>query len=413
MINLSERSKKIAFFVFFVAFTVGTGYALYYFFFKPSTPAVIVQGEGEQYAGEFGTAGERGPVTTTPGGEQGGLPEAGITEGGTADPAEMTTGVEILRDAVTQAVSMSAGGDARFYDPETGRFYRISPTGAQTSLSDRQFYNVDKVDWSKKGDQAILEFPDNSKVFYDFEKDRQYSLPNHWEDFVFSPNDNTVVAKSMGLDQNNRFLITSSADGNETTALYHLGDNASLVIPSWSPNNQVIGFSKTGSPQPDGAEQILLLGKNHENFKSLVVPGYGFQPNWSPSGKKILYSVYHTRDDNKPMLWISDASGDNIGTNRKKLNLNTWADKCVWGNENSLYCAVPVNLPGGAGYDEQSFNSITTDIYKIDLSTGVAKKISTPDQTLPVTSPILSKGGDKLIFTDGSTGKLYSYDLSE
>ncbi len=415
MITLSENTKKILFGVFFVAFTVATGYALYYFFFRTETPAPTETVTPQGYEGELGTSGPRTPTEGETVTETGTLPEAGVVPTGEAT-AEGTTGggtVNLLRDAVTQAVSRSPSGDMRFYDPDTGRFYRMSPTGGTTQLSDKQFYNLQNITWGKSGDQAILEFPDNSKVYYDFEADRQYSLPSHWQDFDFSPNDDTVVAKSLGLDQNNRFLITSNADGNESTALYHLGDNEALVTPSWSPNNQVIGFSQTGTPQPDGAEQILLLGKNHENFKALIVAGHGFQPNWSPTGKSLLYSVYHERDENKPMLWISDAMGNDIGRNRKKLNLNTWADKCAWKDENNLYCAVPMDLPAGSGFNESSFTTVPDDIYRIDLKTGVAKKISDSTQNLPVINPTFNKDKTQLVFTDGSTGKLYSYKLKD
>lgn len=415
MITLSEQTKKILFGAFFVVFTVGTGYALYYFFFRPVPPETVIAVDEPGYGGALGQAGDRGPITpgTTDG--TGTLPSAGDVPGtvttGQTDVAAASGDVTLLRDSVTQATSESADGGTRFYNPEDGRFYKLNPDGTVTALSGRQFFNVQTVNWGKSEDDAVLEFPDGSNIYYDFTGQRQTTLPQHWEDFDFAPTESKVVAKSMGLDENNRFLITSDADGNEVTALYHLGANGDLVTPSWSPNEQVVGFSKTGGPQPDNGEEIVVLGKNHEEFKSLKVAGRGFQPNWSPSGKQLLYSVYHERDENKPMLWVSDASGSDIGNNRKRLNLLTWANKCVWADDKKIYCAVPISLPLGAGFDQASFNNIPDDIYVIDMTSGVAKKISTPDQNHPVSQPILSKDQSKLIFTDGMTGKLYSYTL--
>ena len=415
MITLTERSKKIIFIIFFIVFTLGTGYALYYFFFRPLAPTVQPSNPQETYGGELESGGKRGTVITALPKQTGGLPTAGqipsasVTAPGGQALASNTT---LLRDSVTQAVSQSTSGNIRFYNPQDGKFYMYDAEGNLIPLSARQFYNVDNVTWGKTAQEAILEFPDGSNIYYNFDTQRQTTLPKQWEDFQFSPSESQIVAKNMGLDEDNRYLITAKPDGNEATALYHMGANANLVIPSWSPNNQVIGFSKTGTPQPDNGEQIVMLGKNHENLKALNVAGYGFQPNWSPNGKRILYSVYHARDNYKPMLWVSDAYGQDIGNNRKKLNLITWADKCTWADANTIFCAVPVELPIGAGYDEKAFRAVSDDIYRIDLTTGVAKRVNSQDQKHSVTQPIISQDQKTLTFTDGSTGYLYSYKLN-
>ncbi|MBU2566310.1 hypothetical protein KKG46_01990 [Patescibacteria group bacterium] len=415
MITLSEQSKKIIFIAFFVIFTIGTGYALYYFFFRQlaTTPPATDQTQG--FTNTFNPSGAREDVTPTTDTGTGLLPQTTIT------PVILDTTVQInplapvnvLRDELTQAISQGTDGSTRFYSPDDGRFYRINPDGTTTSLSDRQFFNVDKVDWSNIKDEAILEFPDGNNIYYNFETDRQATLPKHWEDFEFAPADSQIIAKSIGLDESNRFLVTADADGNQSTAIYSMGKNFNSVIPSWSPNNVVVGFSKTGTPQADGAEEIYLLGKNHEQLRSLIVPGSGFQPNWSPDGKKLLYSVYHSRDGYKPMLWVSDAFGQEVGRNRKKLNINTWADKCVWADKSIIYCGVPVSLPDGAGFRQESFNATSDDVYKINLSSGLSEKINTSEQNHPIRNPMLSQDGNQLIFTDAVTGKLYSYTLAK
>ncbi len=410
MITLTENTKRILFVGFFVLFSIATGYALYYFFFRPLAPTPEVPQVPTEYTGALGTVGPRGAVTSTQPGGEGQLPIAG-GQAGAAGGAAGQADVNLLRDSVTQAVSTSPTGDTRYYNPEDGRFYLINDDGTLTLLSDRQFFNIQDVAWGKSANEAILGFPDGSKIYYNFEDQRQATLPQHWSDFDFAPKDDQIVAKSMGIDENNRFLITSQPDSNDTIAVYHMGANADLVIPSWSPDSQVIAFSKTGAPQPDNAEQIYLLGKNHET-RSLIVPGRGFMPSWSPTGKKLLFSAYHDRDQNKPTLWICDANGQDIGRNRQRLNLNTWADKCVWSNESELFCAVPIDLPVGAGFDEKRFAEIPDDIYYINLGDGTSKKISTPDQNHPVQQPVLSKDKSKLIFTDAVTGKLYSYNLN-
>jgi Tol biopolymer transport system component len=256
-----------------------------------------------------------------------------------------------------------------------------------------------------------LEFPDGRNIYYNFTEGRQVTMPQHWQDFSFSPDDSQITGKAIGLDPSNRFLFVANADGNEARAVEALGQNASKAIVSWSPNNQVVAFSMTGNPQPEGAQEILLVGENHENFKSLIVPGRGFMPNWSPTGNNILYSVYHERDGLRPSLWVSGGSADTIGENRRNLNLNTWANKCTWQDENTLYCGVPQSLDEGAGLNEDLSSNVPDDLYRVDLRTGVSVKVNTPDQTHSIRQPVLSADHTSLIFTDALDGHLYKYVL--
>ncbi|MBU1032751.1 MAG: hypothetical protein ABII13_05400 [Patescibacteria group bacterium] len=410
---MTEKTKKILFIAGFVVLSVAIGFALYYFFFRPlispteEAPTV----PADQIYGGLPTAGEGVPGAPTEVLPPGLLPPtAGITPGEAleGEPSRVT----LLYDAVSQAVTPSPDGQgARFYDPDDGRFYRVNPDGSITRLGDKQFFNVENVSWGQKTDKAVLEFPDGSNVLYDFTAKRQTTLPKHWEEFAFSPDDEQIVAKSIGIDPSNRFLIVTSPDGNEARAIEPLGQNANKTIVEWSPNNQVIAFALTGKPQPDGAQEVLLIGENRENFKSLIVPGRGFQPNWSPTGKQILYSVYHERDEFRPSLWVSGGVGDQIGEDRRGLNLKTWADKCAWVDENDLICGVPQSLEIGAGLAPQNFTNVPDDVYRVNLRTGVSTKINTPDQIYPISNPVVSADKSKLIFSDASTGRLYEYDL--
>jgi Tol biopolymer transport system component len=410
---MSDKTKKIIFAVFFVILSIAIGFGLYFFFFKPLfVPTEVAQQTPEELAGTLPTAGTG--TTRPPTTEQapGALPSAQQVTTAPVAATQAEPKVFLLRDGVTQAVVPSTDGQgARFYNPEDGRFYKVNADGTISLLNGKQFLNVSNVNWAKRNDQAIMEFPDGNNVFYDFKSSRQVTLPKHWEDFDFSPDDKNIVAKSIGLDPSSRFLLVSDPTGNEAKAIEPLGANANRVISSWSPNNQVVGFAMTGEPQSEGAQEVYLIGENRENFKSLIVPGRGFMPNWSPTGKQILYSVYHERNDLKPSLWVAGGIADQIGENRRGLNLNTWADKCAWKNESELICGVPQSLGLGAGLDPQKYTSTPDDVYRVDLRTGVSTKINTPEQIHPIRNPVLSADKSKLIFTSGSSGRLYEYVL--
>jgi len=404
------RTKKILFAVVFILASIVIGIGLWYLFFRPIfAPEPTLEPPG--VPGQLPTA--DGGARIPPGEE---IPPGSLTPSPTTPGAEPGSGepsrVTLLQDSVTQSVTPSSDGQgARFYSPEDGRFYHLLADGTVVRLSDKQFFNVESVSWAKKTDKAILEFPDGANVFYDFQTKRQTTLPRHWEDFSFSPDDERVISKSIGLDERSRFLVITNPDGGEARAIAPIGKNQDLIIPSWSPNNQIVALAMTGSPQPDGAQQILFVGENNENYKSLIAPGRGFIPNWSPTGKQLLFSVYHERTELKPEIWIAGGAGDLIGENRRGLRLNTWADKCAWASETSIICGVPQSLGFGAGLAPQNFRSTPDDVYRVDLTTGVASKINSPDQTHPIRQPVISADGSKLIFTNAVTGRLYEYDL--
>lgn len=412
---MSERSKKIIFAIFFVLFSVGMGYALFYLFFRAGQPQPTVPAGPAGPTGQLPGAGVGGPSAATPT-TPGGLPTSAVAfppaepllPGQVAAPGR----THLLRDGVTQAVTPSPDGKgARFYNPEDGRFYRVASDGAITLLGEKQFFNVQDVDWGNKTDQAILEFPDGSNVFYDFQEKKQVVLPKHWEDFDFSPTDQKVAAKSIGVDVNNRFLISTNPDGTETKAIEPVGNNAELVHSAWAPNGQIIAYSETGEAQPDNGQEIYFVGQNHENYRSLIAPGQGFLPIWSPTGKQLLFSVHNNDTGGRPSLWLTAGEPGSIGANRKRLNVQTWADKCAWAGDTDLYCGVPQGLPANAGLQRSDFTTLPDDVMHIDLVQGTVTKISTPDQTYPVRQPVLNRDRTKFIFTDAQTGKLYSYDL--
>ena len=170
------------------------------------------------------------------------------------------------------------------------------------------------------------------------------------------------------------------------------------VIVDWSPSRQVVAFSQTGEPLGAERREILLIGLNGENFKSITVEGVGFQPRWSNTGKKLLYSVYSSRTDFKPELWITDSYGDSIGGNRKALSLNTWADKCTFGDDSTLFCGVPRELPQGAGMSREVANTSVDDLYKIDLKTGIKTLVPLNDSH-NISNISYDQKNNKLFFT--------------
>jgi WD40 repeat protein len=408
--------KKILAVIGFCAVTLGLAYLIYFLFFRPEPSITPETPTGEAPGGELPTAGTgvKKPTEITPSPETI-LPVSGpilrppsplppqvseVAQGGSTWTATLT------QKPVKDFILSADGQNLQYYDKSDGKFYRITTDGKATLLSDKAFKDVDKVGWAPDTNKAILEFPDGSNIVFDFTTQKQVTLPKHWEKFDFSPDSTQISGISMGVSPDNRWLFTANADGSNAQTIEPVGNNADKVKVSWSPNNQIIATSRTGEAQGFDRQMVLMVGKHGENFKGLMVEGWGFDYKWSPTGKNILYNVYNSASDYKPLMWISGAQGDDIGEGRRSLGINTWAEKCDFSDEATLYCAVPESLDRGAGM-APSLSNYTPDIfYKIDLKTGLRSVIATPYPNKTAASVSVSPDGEYLFFTDRASGQL-------
>jgi hypothetical protein len=383
-------------------------FGIYYFFFRPvvapePTAPGVTPGGSLPGAGE---AGERPPGAVPPGGTA--LPQgSNVANGGLTQTTELTD------SAVTDITISSDGRSANYYDPEDGRFYRIDGNGNAVRLSETQFPQVSDVAWNGTGGKAVLEFPDGSNIVYDFAAGTQVTLPTHWQDFSFSPVSDQIAAKSIAVDPDNRWLVTTNADGSNVKSVQPLGLNADLVQVSWSPNDSVIAFADTAPALAGGLDRkmILPIGKSQENFKGLVVEGLGFTPSWSPDGKRLLYSVAGEYSDNKPLVWITDASPASMGENRRSVGLNTWADKCTFATASVAYCAVPSGLPANAGLQRQLYRTNADSLYKIDLANGRTTLVAVPANAPAMENLQVTENEGSLFYTNVLTGRLEKIQL--
>ncbi len=407
---MSDRLKRLLLIVGFVLITLGLAFALYYFFFRPVAQPTAPPSAVPPRAGGL-VPGAPGARPTPEEAARPGLPPVTRVPG-----LALPTGVptvprsQVIVDRVTRNISAGKTG-LRSYNPADGRFYRVSPEGELTPLSNQTFFDVQDVDWGNQTDKAVLTYPDGSNILYDFEQDKQYTLPKHWEDFGFSPNDDRIAAKSIGNNENNRFLVVSNPDGTNVRPVENLGQNQDKVHVNWSPNNQIIAHSFTGEPLGYDRQSIIMVGQNQENFKALVVEGRGFVPSWSPSGDNLLYSVYNSSDGYRPGIWISGASGDSINANRRNLNIQTWADKCAWQNEDVVICGVPTSLPRGAGLQRDVARGIPDQIVRVNIATGETTNLGLTSDSASVANMTVGSDGNAVFFTNETTGRLIRFDL--
>ncbi|MCF7820362.1 MAG: hypothetical protein K9M44_02740 [Candidatus Pacebacteria bacterium] len=427
--NFFKRYQKILLVIGFLVLVAIIGYFIWITFFKPfygpegpgsetatnTSGRLPEAGQGQYGSGDINDPGNlpQEPTTDTDPGSQrpDQYPEPSLRDD---EPSPIAIGgvTKTTRISNTQTLGASLSADGRklqYYDYATGQFYRLDQNGNTELLSDKVFHQVQNVTWSPQKNTAILEYPDGSNIVYDFDRERQVTLPAHWEDFEFSSSGDQIVAKSLGLDPENRYLIVSNTDGSEVKALEYIGENDDKVYPNWSPNNQVAAMY-TKSLDFD-RQNLYFIGLNNENFKSTVIEGRGLTAQWSEKGDKLLYSAYNSNSNLMPELWIVNAQGNSTGTGRKKLNVQTWADKCTFSNDRYVYCAVPKELPEGAGLFPELALRTSDDLYKIDTITGLKSLVAVPDGNYNISELMLSPDNSNLYFTDLENRQIYNIRL--
>ncbi len=407
--------KRILLIIGFIIVVILLGALIWFFFFRATPQQVIEEPTPSGPNAQLPVPGayvppERGPTapsTTLPVSEQPQLPKT--AEEAKGGPVQTT---QIQPDANIAPARSSDGSNVVTFDSYTGTFFRVKPDGTSEKLSEQTFPGATDVTWSPTVDKAVIEFLDDTKVVYDFNQKKQIAtLPKHWENFSFSPDGDKISFKSIAPDPENSWLAIANSDGSGGTLIEPLGKKPTQFTPTWSPSSQIVGLFEEGK---DGNRKTLyFIGLNNENFKSVTVEGRDIQTQWSPQGTQLLYSGYSSHSGFRPEVWIVDALGDTIGNNRRKLDIQTWADKCTFADNETLFCAVPKSLPEGAGLlpiiaERDSTGEV---IYKIDLTTGEKRKIAEPDADLLLTNLVVSKDQAQLYFTAKYSGKLYTIQL--
>ncbi len=408
------KYRKIFLIIGFTLLCLLLGFIIFYFFFRAKITVAPPT--------EIPTT---TPPTTLPSIGEGQLP---IPSGITTTPVPITTPQEITTPTVssvanggitmappvyekpTYGATISPDGqDILTYDRTTGKFIRLTADGKIDYMSDKVFYDVEKVTWAPNKTEAILEYPDGSNISYNFKTKVQVTLPKHWEDFSYAPSGNKIAAKSIADDSEYNWLIESDSTGNNLKPIERIGDNYVNVYDNWSPNNQVIAMYVES--KDFDRQKLYFVGQNNENFPLTIIEGRDFEGIWSETGDKLLYSVYNSASDFKPIIWTVTTSSEDMSQYRKKLNVNTWAEKCYFQDNDNIYCAVPESLPEGSGIYPEVADNIPDNIYKINVSTGAKQFIARPENNSTIGQLFVSEDGSYLYYQDKNTGFLHKIML--
>jgi len=419
---MKERTKKILLILLFIAITFLIAFILYYLFFRPfiappppAPPIAVVPPTGLPAVPPAINIPALPAVPIVPPGIRPEIPTVPVvpTVPGPTISNTATGGItsfNTLVDTQTANPVLAANGrDLNYYDATTGFFYTITPDGQKKLFSDQPFKNVSNSVWSPNRQKVILEYPDGSKQLYDFNQKKSITLPSNWVDFVFS-NDNKMIGfKNFRIDPENRYIAIANANGGNYQELQAIGDRQLDVHMTWSPNNKYIALYRDSLDS--GRSEIYPIGFNNENYNKLIVEGRDFRFLWTPTGNKLVYSVFNSLSNYNPNLWVANTSPDALGTGRMSLDLSTWADKCAVASETIIYCAVPRTLEMGSGFRPDMADETPDDFYKIDLSTNRKELIAQPLFPTTVNQIFVSSDNKILYWQEKTSGQIKKLNL--
>jgi hypothetical protein len=418
---MSERTKRILLIIGFILAVIIIGLAIYFFFFQPLiAPAPAVPPAPPVVNINVGLP-PTPPVNIPPININAPIalpmnvnipPLLPAVPGPTISnvAAGGITSFSSLESDSTIGLAFGANGkDINYLDTKTNFFYSLKPDGTKVKLSDMSFANVTKVTWAPDSQRAILEYADGSNIIYDFNQKNYITLPSHWQKFSFSPDSKNIAFVDVKIDPEDTFLSISNADGSNYRQIERVGDKINDVYVNWSPNNSYVALYR--APFDAERSEIFPIGLNGENFTSFKIEGRDPRFIFSPSGNKLLYSVYNINSSYKPTLWFVNTSPDLLGTGRDKIELDTWADKCAFSSENIVYCAVPKTLDVGAGFRPDFADNTPDQFYKIDLSTNTKQLIAQPLFPTTVDKMTISPDGKSLIWTEKVSGQIKQMNL--
>ena len=409
--------KKILIIGGFVLLCVILGFTLYFMFFRGAsviTPTNEIQIGNQLPISNEGVVEPEGLTNISPLTNQTSLftkvtPETSVTPASEVAEGGLTVATDLGYEPTTSIALNSDGNGLLAYNKSSGELYTLDENGNKKLLTAKKFKEADSITWSAAGNKAIMKFPDNATIIYDFVRDEQITLPSTWEDFSFNPTGTQFAFKDLENDDNKKFVGTTNSDGSGIRYVEYIGTKENKVQVQWSPSNQIVATYSQGTN--GDFSKLLMIGHNQENFRGIDVNGYNVEYQYTPTGDRMVYSAQNGYSDHKPVLYIVDASGERIGYNNNSLQLNTWASKCTFAGTDTMYCAVPNEMPTGAGWYKELADNIPDSIYKINLNTGTKSFVAQPNVQYTIDQITVSEDGSNLFFTDKASQTVHKIRL--
>ncbi|MCC6290666.1 hypothetical protein IT398_01180 [Candidatus Nomurabacteria bacterium] len=226
------------------------------------------------------------------------------------------------------------------------------------------------------------------------------------EDIVTSPKQN----KLFWLETVNKEMLGYLANTN--------GDKKELIFrspyPEWRASwatSSVLAIQTRSAQSVDGS--LYFIDIETKKWEPIITGVPGLTTLVSPSLKHIIYSG----DSDRGLVFgFYDAKKHLFN----RLNLQTWADKCVWNQSGIIaYCAAPSTLPPGHQYPDDWYRGevrLADNIWKLDASNNQTEIIFSPatanlGEKIDANNLLLSPDERILYLTNRNDNNLWALNL--
>ncbi len=178
--------------------------------------------------------------------------------------------------------------------------------------------------WSPDGRQVVYEKQDwkprvQNQLLYSWDPNYEYRYTDVFPGFA---SDGKLVITEKN---DNSSIAVLDADGSNKKRIYN-ADGGAAFYPNWSPDGQWVVFGYGGylqSRKTQGAK-IMMVKRDGTELKDLTdgEPNAGF-PSFSVDGKKIVYRVFGAKDYGLRIMNIADRSVKVLTTDYD--NLPDWS----------------------------------------------------------------------------------------
>ena len=175
-------------------------------------------------------------------------------------------------------------------------------------------------------------------------------LPDDLADFAPSPNDNRFFGlQQPSIRETNGYIFNT--DGVRASQSTIFTSPYTEWIPQWV-DNSLITLQTKASGLSEG--YVFSLSPTSRRVEKIIGNIQGFTSLTSPDGRYILYTET-TQNGTDPTLkiWDNDENTTVIS------NIKTLVEKCVFTQQNELYCAVPKGIDRGTILPDEWYQGTT------------------------------------------------------
>lgn len=316
-----------------------------------------------------------------------------------------------LSDTAVLSPAIS-GNKALYYSKLNGNVLETDfEGGSSRTVTNISIPNLLTAAWSYDKSKAINIYQENGtikKVLFDFSTQKAVQLDSRIKFVNFAQNKDKIayqfIDESLGT---NKIAIADSNGLNWKNIFSTRAENLKIYWPS----ENTVAFATSPSGLALGSAFTKKIDDESSGLTKTISDAFGLTIKYSPDGSRLLYSKTDQFGHNPSLHLIRD------GGSAENLNLSTLSDKCVFSQNNNIYCAVPKIINGSLVLPDDFYKNTAnfSDVFfKIDASANRSSILLDPADfkyDFNASDIQISPNEDYLVFINKKDGLLYSVKI--